>query len=100
MQAAVHPELVKRIAVKDPSTGETRLSPLTAEQLVNATRKGGGKNTPPEKQIKDVRILDIFGNAASVRAEMADWIDYMHLAKFDGEWKIVNVLWERKPKNQ
>jgi hypothetical protein len=28
---------------------------------------------------------------------MADWIDYMHMAKVDGRWVIVNVLWERKP---
>jgi hypothetical protein len=44
-----------------------------------------------------VTILDVFQNAASVRATMADWIDYMHMAKVDGRWAIVNVLWERKP---
>lgn len=33
---------------------------------------------------------------ASVRVEMSGWIDYMHLAKFGDDWKIVNVLWERK----
>jgi hypothetical protein len=27
---------------------------------------------------------------------MADWIDYLHLAKVDGRWVIVNVLWELK----
>jgi hypothetical protein len=27
---------------------------------------------------------------------MADWIDYMQLARVDGRWVIVNVLWERK----
>jgi hypothetical protein len=32
---------------------------------------------------------------ASVRTD-ADWgVDYMHLAKIDGEWKIVNVLWDK-----
>jgi len=25
-------------------------------------------------------------------------IDYLHVAKIDGRWVIVNVLWERKPK--
>ena len=42
-------------------------------------------------------ILDIFGNAASAKAIMADWIDYLQLAKVDGRWVIVNVLWEKKP---
>jgi len=43
------------------------------------------------------RIVDVFGNAASAKAVMADWIDYMQLAKVNGRWVIVNVLWERKP---
>jgi hypothetical protein len=25
---------------------------------------------------------------------MRDWIDYMHLVRWNGAWKIVNVLWE------
>lgn len=98
MQAALHPDLAKRIAATDAATGKSKLNHMTAEQLVESTRKGFGKNTPLEKQIKEVKVLDVFGNAATVRAEMSGWIDYMHLAKVDGEWKIVNVLWALKPK--
>ena len=29
----------------------------------------------------------------------ANWVDYLQEAKFNGEWKIVNVLWELKPKD-
>jgi len=98
MQAAVHPSLAKRIARTDAATGKTQLQELSAEQLVKYTRDGGGKKTPPAEQVKDVKILDIFQNAATVRAEMAGWVDYMHLAKVDGQWRIVNVLWATKPK--
>lgn len=98
MRSALHPELAKRIARTDPATGKTKLQSLSAEQLVEYTRNGGGKTTPAEKQMKDVKVLDVFQNAATVRAEMAGWVDYMHLAKIDGEWKIVNVLWATKPK--
>jgi hypothetical protein len=28
------------------------------------------------------------------------WIDYVHLARWNGQWKIVNVLWELKPKKK
>jgi hypothetical protein len=31
---------------------------------------------------------------------MADWIDYIQMAKVDGRWVIVNVLWERKPEGK
>jgi hypothetical protein len=97
MERAVLPELAKRIVITD-SLRRSRLDQMGASRLVYSTRSGGGKDTPRERQQKDVMILDIFGNAASVRATMSGWVDYMHLAKFNGEWKIVNVLWELKPR--
>jgi hypothetical protein len=97
MARALHPELVKRIVVRDTATGRTMVQGMGASVLVNSTRHGYGKETPKDRQQKDVAILDVFGNAASARATMADWIDYMQLAKIDGRWLIVNVLWERKP---
>ncbi len=70
---------------------------MGASVLVNSARHGYGKETPKERQQKEVTILDIFGNAACAKAVMADWVDYMQLAKVDGRWMIANVLWERKP---
>jgi hypothetical protein len=97
MARALHPELVKRIVVKDTATGRSVVQSMGASALVNGTRRGFGKETPKERRQKDVSVLDIFGNAASAKAIMADWVDYMQLAKVDGRWVIVNVLWERKP---
>ncbi len=73
---------------------------MGAMRLVQSTRSGYGKNTPKEKQRKDVAILDVFENVASVRADMEGWIDYMHIAKVDGKWVIVNVLWEYRPRKK
>jgi hypothetical protein len=100
MARAVHPELAKRIVRTDQRTGKNLIQQMGASALVEGTRSGGGKNTPAEKQQKDVVILDVFGNAAVVKATMSDWVDYMQLAKVDGRWVIVNVLWELKPKPQ
>ena len=97
MGRALPPELVKRIVVADTATGKSVLQNMGASALVNGTRHGYGRTTPKDKQQKDVTILDIFGNAASAKAVMADWVDYMQLAKVDGRWVIVNVLWEKKP---
>ncbi len=96
MGRALHPELVKRIVASDTATKRSVIENMGASALVNGTRHGWGKQTPKDRQQKDVTILDIFGNAASVKAVMADWIDYLHLAKVDGRWVIVNVLWEMK----
>ena len=97
MERALHPKLVKRIFEKNRA-GELALDEMTAAQLVEGTRRGGGKKTPSEKQQKDVTVLDVFQNAASVKVVASDWIDYMQMAKVDGRWVIVNVLWEMKPK--
>jgi hypothetical protein len=100
MGRALHPELVKRIAVRDTTTGKTMVQGMGSSVLVNSTRHGYGKETPKERQQKEISVLDVFGNVASVKAVMADWVDYMHMARIDGRWMIVNVLWERKPKSE
>lgn len=100
MERALHPDLAKRIVRTDPKSGRSRLEQMSAMGLVLGVRNGGGKNTPKEKQMKEVYILDVFGNTASVKAVMSDWIDYLHIAKFNGRWVIVNVLWELKPQPQ
>ncbi len=97
MARAVHPELVKRIVVSDSATRRSVIQNMGATALVNGARRGWGKETPADRRQKDVTILDSFGNAASVKVVMADWIDYLQVAKVDGRWVIVNVLWERKP---
>ena len=99
MERALHPELAKRI-VQSNQQGRSRLDQMSAMSLVLGTRRGGGKNTPKEKQQKDVTILDVFENAASVKVVASEWVDYLHMAKFNGQWVIVNVLWELKPQSK
>ena len=99
MERAVHPELAKRIVRTNPE-GRSRLDQQGAMTLVMNTRGGGGKDTPKERQEKQVTILDIYENSASVKVVASDWIDYLHMAKFNGRWVIVNVLWELKPQKK
>ena len=99
MERALHPELAKRIMRTNPQ-GQSRLDQMGAMTLVQSTRRGYGKSTPKDKQQKDITILDVFENAASVKAVASDWIDYLHVAKSNGKWVIVNVLWEMKPKKE
>ena len=100
MERALHPDLAKRIVRTDPKSGRSRLDQMSAMGLVQGVRSGYGKSTPKEKQQKDVTILDVYENAASVKLVASDWIDYLHIAKFSGRWVIVNVLWELKPKEK
>lgn len=99
MERALHPDLAKRI-VRTNEKGQSRLDQMSALGLVQGVKRGGGEQTPPEKQQKDVTILDVYENAASVKIIASDWIDYLHIAKFNGRWVIVNVLWELKPQKK
>ena len=94
MERALHSDLAKRIWRPDPERGGGRMENQTAMTLVQGTRRGWGRQTPEPLRRREVEILEIFGNAASARARMTDWIDLMHLARVNGEWTIVNVLWE------
>jgi hypothetical protein len=94
MERALHPELAKRMVATDPQSGRSRLIQMGALTLIDGTRGGGGSRIPAAERRDDVRILDIFQGSASVRVRAATWIDYMHLARWNGRWVIVNVLWE------
>ena len=96
MERAVHPDLAKRIMNTD-QRGRRVLGHQSAMTLVLNTRRGAGKETPVAEQRTDVRILDIFGNAASVRIDAGGWVDYLHVARWNDRWVIVNVLWELRP---
>ena len=50
----------------------------------------------------NVTVMDaepvVTRNAASARIDASGWVDYLHLAKWNGRWVIVNVLWELHPR--
>ena len=98
MERALHPDLAKRMISTDPKTGRSQFNHMGAMALIQHTRDGGGKKTPQDQQLKEVTILDRYNNAAVVKIVASDWIDYLEVGKFNGEWKIINVLWELKPK--
>jgi len=97
MERALHPELAKRI-VRTNEQGRSQLGQMSAMSLVLGTRAGGGKDIPAAERRKDVTILDIYQNAASAKIYASGWVDYLHLAKWNGRWVIVNVLWELHPR--
>jgi hypothetical protein len=63
--------------------------------LASTWNKAGKVDAKAAKQ--EIRILDRLDVTAVARLD-AEWgIDYFHLAKLDGKWKIVNVLWQSYP---
>ena len=95
MARALHPELVKRILNSDRQ-GRSWIANQGASQLIRGTASGGGRETPEANRKTEVRILDIFQNAAAARIDAGPWIDYLQLVKWQGRWVILNVLWENR----
>lgn len=96
MAKALHPELTKSIVVTDEQTGRDMIDVMGYTKLVEGTRRGYGTNIDPRERRTDVTIFDILGQAATVKVDAGPWVDYMQMVKFNGDWKILNVLWERK----
>ena len=80
-----------------PRNGRSRLRQQSAMILVENTRAGGEKNAEVENLHSEVTIFEVFENAAVVKVDGPEWVDYLQMAKWNGRWVIVNVLWELKP---
>lgn len=96
MQRSLHPDLVKRAVRKHPKTGRPILNHLSKTTMIEYTNAGGGKDTPKDKLFYDVTILDIYKGIATVKGVSANYVDYIHLAKWNDKWMIVNVLWDNR----
>jgi len=92
MQKALHPELIKRTPVQFPG-GRMMIQNLGFSAMVefSARNKGRLKTISPDKI--NIQILDATPEIATVKMLSPEFIDYIHLVKFNGEWKIINVLW-------
>ena len=95
LERALHPRLVKRPCWNDKTTGKYVLDEYFAENMIilaeRYNTKGDKFRVNPKKEVK---LLDVSDRTASIKLIADDWIDYMHLTKLNGTWKIVNVLWQ------
>ena len=98
VERSVHPELVKRGFFA--RQGEANYSPnaMTYAQLVELAKTYNAKGRIPKDAPKEVVVFDVSDQTASVKVTAVWGIDYMHLARYDGKWKIINILWQSPPK--
>ncbi len=89
---ALHTHLAKR-AIKHLPTGDDYLFCLTKEQMVTGTAQGDGAETPVNQREFAVTQIDIYEEIASVKVESYEYIEFLHVAKENGKWLIVNALY-------
>ena len=91
MERALHADLAKRALWLDADGGEV-LRTTSAARMVELTAEGAGVADGSDPQI-EIRIDDVHGAIATVSARSAVYVDYLHLARTQAGWKIVNALW-------
>jgi len=98
VERSVHSDLAKRgFFVKK---GETIYSPhvMTFQQLVDLAKTYNKDGHVAKDAPKEVVVFDVSDQTASAKLTAVWGIDYFHLAKYEGKWKIVNVMWQTHPK--
>ena len=97
IERSVHKNLTKRGFWREPA--ETTYKPesvMTFDQLMKLTaswNKDGKRDT----SIKEVVVYDVQDQTASAKISAMWGTDYMQLAKYDGRWQIINILWQAHP---
>lgn len=96
IERSVHPQLVKRGFYKKDASAPYVEMPMTYEQLLKlaASWNTDGKRDLSRKEVVVIEVLD----QTAVAKVVANWgVDYMFLGKFDGKWKITQILWQSHP---
>jgi len=99
MDRSIHPDLAKRAVGKHPKTGKNIIRHISKSTLLEIANGIRGTESSKETQKKldniEVSILAVDGNIASVKVVSADFIDYLHLGKWNGKWMIINIFWRK-----
>ena len=93
LAGSLHPDVRKR-SVKDPAAGTLDLDEL---DVLPWLARVSERDPQPYSRDFEVEVLGVYDHMATVAVLSEPFMDYLHLARFDGRWLIVNVLWQERP---
>ena len=92
MDRALHPGLAKHSLGQDPARSAT-LDAITKDEMVEATRRGRGRQRDvPDRAIR-IDIAGVSGDIASVVVHSAVYVEFLLLARTGDGWRITSALW-------
>ncbi len=99
IERSVHPKLAKLGFYRPAADVVYRPgASMTFERLIEIAKNFNKEGNLPKDAPKEITVYDVLDQTATAKL-VAEWgIDYMHLAKFDGKWMIVNIIWQSHPK--
>jgi hypothetical protein len=90
MERALHRGLAKRALENDGRA----LDEKNAEWMIDATRRGVGRERDPGDLPIEVQVEDVYGKIANATVRSAVYREYLQLVRTEEGWKIVNALWQ------
>lgn len=95
---SIVPFLAKRGYYAD-KTGAVKEATMSFDQLIALAKRWKHNQNITSETPKKITVFEVSDKIATAKL-VAKWgIDYFHLAKLNGKWMIVNVLWQDPPKN-
>ncbi len=92
LEEVLHPELIKR-TTKSFGSSKKFITTSGKSEMVELAKIFNSKGKFSDKSRTKIELLDLFKDMATVKLTAEKWIDYLHLIKINGQWKIVNVVW-------
>lgn len=97
IERSVHPELTKHGFYRQQGKDGYTPGRMSYTQLVELSKTWNKAGKLPKTAPKEVVIYDVQDQTATAKLTAQWGTDYFHLAKYDGRWKIINVLWQSPP---
>ena len=97
IERSVHEKLAKFGYYKPAGAARAQAMPMSFQQLRSLSASLFKDRKPPEDAPKKVRVLSAADQTAMLEVTGIWGVDYMHVARVDGKWKIVHVVWQSHP---
>lgn len=94
IQRSVHPDLDKFGYARGGDDADWRRIPMTFDQLVELAATYNVNGRVPADAPKEIELFEVLDKTAAAKLTAHWGVDYFHLAKIDGKWMIVQVLWQ------
>ena len=99
LRRSIRPEVTKFGFFRESGAAQYSSEPMSFQQMIAYAErvKSTGQGGPPANAPREVILLDVQDQTAAAKI-VAWWgTDYIHLAKYDGRWMIVHVIWQTPP---
>ena len=99
LDRSVHPDLVKRGFYWKSRDGDySDMTDMTFAQLKQIAKDWNNSRWLPDDAEKKIEIFEVKDKTAVAKLTAHWGTDYFHLAKMNGQWLIINILWQAEPK--